>query len=326
MRAGRTGGRAPTGEGSRPTVLITGIAGGKGQVLARRLADRWRVVGVDRLPWRSAPRGVEVHVADLRKRPFQDLVRRRRPAAVVHLALVRHFQVGERERYDINVHGTRRLFEHCVRYGVRRVVVVSSATVYGALEDNPHYLTEEAALNASLLSPEIRDLVQADTLATTFLWRYPDLSTVVLRPVYLVGPSVHSVVCRYLRLRRVPMVLGFDPLFQVMHEEDGIEAIAQAVEVEGLRGVYNVAGPGAVPLSVVIREAGRRPLAVPELLLRPLVGRLFRARAFPFPEGSLPFIQYPCTVDGEAFRRATGFAARWSLRETLRSLGGGRAH
>ena len=307
---------------AKPRVLITGVAGGKGRLLARRLMDRYQVVGVDAQPWRGRPREVAVHQVDLRKRAFDDLLRDVRPEIVVHLALVRHFQVDAAERHHINIGGTRNLFDRCRELGVKRVVVLSSATVYGALADNGNYLKEDAPLNAALHSSEIRDLVQTDTYCTTQLWQHPRLQTVVLRPVNLVGPTVHSVICRYLApdLGWVPTILGFDPMFQVIHEDDLVEAVVKAMETRGLRGVFNVTGPGAVPLHTVISEAGRERLPLPGPLLRALVSRLFPLGLFPFPAGSLAFIEHPCTVDGKAFRAATGFRCLRTLPETLRSV------
>ena len=37
-------------------VLITGIAGGQGRLLARRLLENWEVCGADWVPW-EGPRG-----------------------------------------------------------------------------------------------------------------------------------------------------------------------------------------------------------------------------------------------------------------------------
>ena len=51
-------------------VLITGISGGQGRLLARRLREKYEVCGVDRVPWEGAPRGVRVHLVDIRKQRF----------------------------------------------------------------------------------------------------------------------------------------------------------------------------------------------------------------------------------------------------------------
>jgi UDP-glucose 4-epimerase len=142
------------------------------------------------------------------------------------MGFVRDFKSDITRRHDANLRGTKRLLDHCAHYGVQKVVVFSSGTVYGALHDNPFYMDEDRALEASRAYPEIRDLVEVDALATTFLWRYPHISTCVLRPVNVLGHYVRSMISEYLRLDRQPTVLGFDPLMQFIHEQDVVEAIA----------------------------------------------------------------------------------------------------
>ena len=73
-------------------LLITGIAGGQGRLVAKRVADEFDVSGVDRVPWEGHPNQIAVHTMDLRKKKFEDIFRRERPSAVVHLAFVRHFR------------------------------------------------------------------------------------------------------------------------------------------------------------------------------------------------------------------------------------------
>ena len=85
-------------------VLITGIGGGQGQLVARTLLRRQRgyqIVGVDRTPWEGRPRGVSMAVADLRKRKFEDVIRRERPDVIVHLASVRHFKSHPALRHEV---------------------------------------------------------------------------------------------------------------------------------------------------------------------------------------------------------------------------------
>jgi UDP-glucose 4-epimerase len=300
-------------------LLITGIAGGQGRLIARRVANLFDVSGVDRVPWEGHPRHLRIHLLDLRKKKLEDIFRSERPTAVVHLAFVRHFDLAPHVRHEVNVLGTKQLLEYCAAYGVRQLVVLSSAYVYGALPENPCYMTEDAALNVSRNYPEIRDLAEVDTLCSAFLWRYPQIKTSILRPVNTLGYYVHSAVGRYLKLDYVPTILGFDPMTQFIHEEDVAEAIALALEM-GTHGVFNVTGPGAVPLKVAIRETGGTPVPIPERLARIVFGNLFRLGLYPFPSGTINFVKYPCTVDGSPFRNATGFTPLFTLRDIFSSV------
>ncbi len=300
-------------------VLITGISGGQGRLLARRLLESFEVCGVDRVAWEGRPRDVQVHVVDLRKKKFEDVVRTEMPTAVVHMAFVRHFRVSDQVRHEVNVKGTKQVLDHCANYGVQKLVVLSSGYVYGAFPENPYYMDEDQPLSASRSYPEIRDLVEVDTLASAFLWKYPHIRTCVLRPVNVLGYYVHSMIGQYLRQRRVPVMMGFDPMMQFIHEEDVSEAIALALE-HGLQGVFNVAGPGAVPLSTAIRESGGTPIPLPEPLVAPLFARMFRWGLWPYPAGAIDFLKYPVTLSGKRFVEATNFRPLFGLEEIFHSV------
>jgi UDP-glucose 4-epimerase len=155
--------------------------------------------------------------------------------------------------------------------------------------------------------PDLADLVAADLYAGSALWRFPELDTTVLRLCYSLGPSGHGTLGTFLKGARIPTLLGFDPLFQFMHEEDAASAIVLAME-KRLRGVFNVVGGAPIPLSVIIRETGRRALPLPEFVYALALGRFGLPK---LPEGALQHIKYPVIADGSAFVRATGFAARW---------------
>ena len=303
-------------------VLITGIAGGQGQLVTRALLRReagYQVLGIDRRPWESRPRGVGMTLTDVRKRKFEGIVRRERPGVIVHLAGVRHFKAHPAVRLEINVNGTGRVLDFAITHGVRQVVVLSSSYVYGALPDNPYYMDESFPLNASRTYPEMRDLAEMDMLATASLWRNPEFTVTVLRPVSVLGYHIHSAIGRYLKRGRVPTVMGFNPMIQFMHEDDLTEAILLAIE-RGLRGVFNVVGPGAVPLHVALREVGSTAMPLPEPIVRPAITRLFQWGLYPFPPRAMDFAKYQCTLDGSRFHAATGFTPRFSLAETFASV------
>lgn len=300
-------------------VLITGIAGGQGRLLARRLLENYEVCGVDTVAWEGAPRGIRVQPVDLRKKKFEDVIRTELPTAIVHMGFVRHFRSDEKTRHDVNVRGTKQLLDHCVNHGVQKLVVLSSSYVYGAFPENPYFMDEDSPLSASRSYPEIRDLVEVDTLASAFLWRYPHIRTCVLRPVNVLGYYVHSMMAQYLRQRRIPTVMGFDPMMQFLHEEDLSEAIALALE-HGLQGVFNVVGPGEVPLHTAIRETEGSAWSVPEPILRPMFARLFKLGLIPYPPGALDYIKFPITLSGSRFVEATNFHPLFGLEEIFHSI------
>lgn len=286
-------------------VLIPGISGVLGHMVAHRLlAEGHEVIGIDKRPWPDAPPGVEMHHVDIRKRAAEDVFRKRRPQAVIHMATVTHLVARTEERYRINLGGTRAVFEHAVAYGVEHAIFVGRHTYYGAGPDSPLYHHEDDPPMAVTTFPELADLVAADLYACTSLWRFPDLVTTVLRFCYTLGPTGHGTLATFLRGPRVPTILGFDPLYQFMHERDVAAAIVLALQSR-IRGVYNVAGPQPVPLSVLIRDAGRAQIPLPEILFANLLGRFGLPR---LPRGALAHIKYPVVIDSDAFRKATGFA------------------
>lgn len=285
-------------------VLITGIAGKAGHLVTRCLLSQgYEVIGIDRRGWPDAPEGVTIYREDIRKRGAEEVFRSQRPDVVVHMATVTHLTQRSEDRYRINMQGTRAVFDHSHNYKVKQVIFVGRHTFYGASAESPLYPSEDAPPSSVNTFPELSDLVAADLYAGSALWRYPDLKTCVLRFCYTLGPACHGTLASFLKGKRVPSVLGFDPLFQFLHDEDMASAVCTAIGKE-VRGVFNVAGPMAIPLSVLIRECGRTQIPVPESIFRFAMGR---AGIPKLPRGAIAHIKYPIVTNAEAFTRATGF-------------------
>ena len=143
----------------------------------------------------------------------------------------------------------------------------------------------------------------------------------MLRPVNVLGYYVHSMIGQYLRERRVPTVLGFDPMMQFIHEEDVSEAIALALE-HGLQGVFNVTGPGAGAAAhrdPRDRRHARSPM--PELADAPALRAAASASGMlPYPAGAIDYLKYPVTVSGSRFVEATHFRPLFGLEEIFHSV------
>ncbi len=301
------------------TVLVTGISGNLGRALAKLLHTETHVIGLDRRPFPGKPKDLAHHQLDIRKARVEEVFRRHRPEALIHLGIMHDPRELRSEAHSFNVLGTHKILDLCVRHGVKKAVVLSSANVYGPRPDNSNFLPEETPLMAGERFSEMRDLIELDMYAQSFMWKHPELETVILRPVNIVGPTVRNAPSNYLRLERPVTVLGFDPMVQIIHEQDVCRALTLALR-PGLRGVFNVTGPGQLPLSAILRELGRHPIPVPHLLVRSLLRRAFEARLTSFPPEEVDHIQYLCIVDGSRFVREAGWSPAASLRETIRSV------
>lgn len=305
-----------SGEG---VVVVTGISGNLGRVVAKLLHRTERVAGIDRRPFIGKPKDVEHFQIDLRKKKTEDVFRKLPVKAIVHMGIMHDPRMSAEDHHNFNVLGTTRVLECAAKYGVKKLVVLSSANVYGPSPDNSNFLSEEAPLMAASRFPSVRDLIEVDMLAHGFFWRQPSVETVVLRPVHIVGPTIKNAPSNYLRLKRPMTLMGFDPMVQLIHMQDVGAALAAALR-PGLKGVYNLTGPGEVPLSTCFKELGARPIPVPHPIARGLLKSMFKYRLASYPPEELDHIQFLCMVDGARWRHETGWTPGTSMRDTIRGV------
>ncbi len=304
---------------AKPAVVLTGISGNLGRAMAKLLHTTERVIGIDRRPFVGKPKDVEHYQFDLRKKKVDDIFRRTKVKAIIHMGIMHDPRMTAEDHHSFNVLGTMRMLDCAAKCGVKKVVVLSSASVYGPSPDNSNFLTEDTPLMAASRFPSMRDLIEVDMLAHGFFWRHPEIETVVLRPVHVVGPTIKNAPSNYLRLKRPWALAGFDPMVQVVHMEDVARAVHEALK-PGRKGVYNVVGPGEVPLSAAFAELGHSPIPVPHVVARPLLKRLFKWHVAGYPPEELDHIQFLCMVDGSRWAKETGWTPKFSMRETLRSV------
>lgn len=296
-------------------VVITGIAGHFGRAVARRLHRSFEVVGVDRRPVRQMPKDIHIEQVDIRRRGVEDVFRRQRIDALIHLNIMHDPRALQEEHHQFNIVGTQKIFELCAEHRVPKVIVLSSADVYGPDPRNNQFLKEDAPLMGGQKFEAIRGLIALDMFCNASFWRYPEIETVILRPVHIVG-RVNNAPSRYLRLEQPLTLMGFDPMLQLIHAEDVVSAIELSLK-PGVRGVFNIAGPSPVPLSMVLRKLGRNPRALPEPILKTMLKTAWSLKLSSWPVPELDHIKYVCMVDDQMARQTLGFAPQFSLQEIL---------
>jgi UDP-glucose 4-epimerase len=301
-------------------ILITGIAGGLAQLVAQELLGRGNeIVGVDYRP-RPAElvREITFHQANYNKTGIEDVFRRNPPKAVLHLGRVGNLKMVAGKRFDLNVVGSTKVLEQCLRHGVEKLVVLSTFHIYGAHPANHVPITEEEPLRAGQSFPQLADAVQLDNQAVQWVYQHPQLHTVVLRPTNVVGPHVSNAMSQYLRQRTQIYLAGFNPMWQFVHERDMARAILLAFDGKAT-GVYNVAGAGELPLAKALELTGAHVLPVPDFVASTYL-RL-RGRFVPaLPAYFLDFFKYPCVISDAKFRKDFGYAPEMGLVQTIESV------
>src|SRR5215210_4981148 len=96
-------------------VVVTGISGRFGHIVARRLHHDlgWSIVGLDRRPMHGRPKDVEHHQVDLRSKKARDVFRSGDVDALVHLGVMHDPRARPAELYSWNITGTTKLLEYC---------------------------------------------------------------------------------------------------------------------------------------------------------------------------------------------------------------------
>ena len=157
-----------------------------------------------------------------------ELLRDEGVTTVCHLSFIEAERHSE-ANFDLNVIGTMKVFGACAQAGVRKVILKSSTAIYGASAANPAFLTEGYPLNGSRRTGTLRHLLEIEAFCNGFRGQAPGMTVTTLRFANIVGPTADTPMTRFLSTPATPRLLGFDPMLQVIHEDDVIGALAHAV-------------------------------------------------------------------------------------------------
>jgi nucleoside-diphosphate-sugar epimerase len=254
--------------------------------------------------------------------------------AVAHLAFI--VVKASARSYEINIEGSRNVFEAVAAARVPRLVYTSSVAAYGyhphgglLSEDTPARGTERHAYSRQKADVE---RILGETLAGSATETY------VFRPCIVAGPEAPALLdaVPYLRvehalpgwalraLGRVPRLRPVLPdhgvPFQLVHHDDVAAALVASVLASGEPGVYNLAGPGEVHFSDVAHELGWHAVRVPKRVLDATANMLGRIPGLEVQAGWLEAMRVPMLMDCSRARRELGWQPACDGRQTLHEL------
>lgn len=180
--------------------------------------------------------------------------------------------------------------------GVRHLVVVTSAMVYGARPDNEIPLPETSPLRSADTEGLVADLVDLEELLDKAREVHPGLRVTSVRPAALVGPGVDSIITRHFEAPRLLTLKGSRPRWQFCHVADLGSALVTVVHKQ-LGPVVAVAAPGSMSQDEVEASSGMRQVAVAASAAHGAAQRLHRLGVLPLPATDLAYVSDPWVVD-----------------------------
>jgi UDP-glucose 4-epimerase len=245
-----------------------------------------------------------------------EIFARENVSTVVHLAVRHNPHRNASAAHELHSVGTMYMLNACAAQQVKKIIVHSSTFCYGAFPNNPNFLAEDRPLRGGSHASFIRDRIDIENQMQAYQRQYPACVVTLLRPCATVGPNVDNFATRYLSRKICLTPLGFDPLMQLVHEDDVLQGFQLALEKDA-RGAFNIVGDGVLPLMTLLRLAGRISLPVASLLLYPTVQALWHTNVGIVPPGTVDFIRYLWVADGDKARRELGFKPRHTTREAV---------
>ena len=301
-------------------VLVTGSSGYLGSQVVSALSTRPDIatVALDvREPAQRLP-GVAYEVADIRAPEVDAIVARHRPQVVVHLAsIVTPGKKSNRElEYSVDVDGTRKVLEACVRHNVKRVIVSSSGAAYGYHPDNPQWLTESDPVrgNQSFAYSWHKRLVEE--MLADYRARLPQLEQIIFRIGTILGASTHNQITDLFEMPRLIAIRGSASPFVFIHDRDVVGAILHGVD-SSQTGIFNVAGDGVLGIHEIAERLGKRCLVLPAGVLRTALWLLKKLRLTQYGPEQLDFLRYRPVLDNTRLKEDFGYVPKLSSVEVF---------
>lgn len=293
------------------SILIIGISGGLAQIIKDLFLKKYPevyITGVDSRAVAHLTKHERVTYQTIKytRSHFEKIFRDDQYDLVIQLGRLSHRAAYTSDalshRLDVNLSGTRCILDLSLKFNVKKIILLSSYHVYGALSDNPVFLNEDQPLRGSIKHRELRDVIEMDQMSSNWMWKnQKKIKTVILRPCTVVGPKINNLMMKYLLTSYAPVCSDFNPMLQFLHEFDLANIIVRSsLELE--TGIYNIA-----PKECISLQRAKSLLDIPTL---PIPSFFLSAAAkmtdtlWIFPQYMLDFIKYSCVIDSTLLKQS----------------------
>jgi UDP-glucose 4-epimerase len=298
-------------------ILITGVSGYFGKKLVSFFETKpevERITGIDIKPLNITSKKLEFIKCDVRD-GLEKVFNGRGLDCVIHTAYILPPIHNIALMEDINVNGTKNVLSSAARHRVGQIMDCSSTTAYGFHSDNPPLLTEESPLRGNGDFTYAKNKRELEDWAREFEKANPDISFIVIRPCFVVGPGFTNPLAKHLCKKICILPWKMAP-FQFIHEDDLVEIMYLLLK-NNKAGVFNLAADGAMTFDEMLGLLGGWPLKIPIWLLWPLNNLMWYLRVSfitEFPSPCLNLMQYPWIASNSKIKTELGYSFKYSTK------------
>jgi UDP-glucose 4-epimerase len=319
------------------TVAVTGPTGDIGKPVLRKLEEAReikRIIGMARRPFDPASLGLsrtEYRQGDVTRREDVDALVDGADV-VVHLAFM--IIAGSAQSREVNLTGSRNVFEAAAEAGAKRLVYASSVAAYGFHSDNPQPLTEDVPPRGTDAHPYSAMKAEVEGLLASVL-EGAKTDAYIFRPCIVAGPEALTLIdmIPYVQIgERLPRAVRdlFDSVpvlkpvlpdpgvpFQLVHHDDVALAVRSAVLGRGKAGIYNLAGPGEIRMRDLAAALGYYSVPVPDLAVDAMSEVVARLPWVPDEARWVEAVRVPVLMDTAKARSELRWRPQYDALETL---------
>ena len=298
-------------------VLVIGGAGFIGKYLVKSLIENGNVITIFDNFSNSSKKSIS-HLIDIGAKVIEGDITKpdeisdavKDQEIIIHLAAKISVQESIRnpsETFQVNVDGTKNVLVACEKNGVKKIIIASSAAVYGkSLPDIK--LTEESKTNP--ISPYGESKVKMEQMIKNFIPEH-DINCIILRffNIYGVGQSDEyaGVITKFIKriTQNKPLEIFGDGLQtrDFVSVYDVINSIQNAISNDK-NGTYNI----ATGKSITIRSLAKQMIL--------LSGKKLEIKFAPSKKGEIKHSQ----ADISLAKNNLGYYPKFELREGIKQL------
>jgi len=304
-------------------IAITGSSAHLASVLLPILCARKdvsEIVGIDIKPTNFSHPKFQQHILDIRNKDLS--ITLKGSNVLIHLAFIVLCSTLKKEKSnrdlirDINVNGSINVFTQATQLGIKKIIHLSSAVVYGAWPSNPNQITEtqNRKVMGGFSYAEDKNAVEdwIENHITT-----SDSIFIRLRPHVILGPYSQPFLISLIKQPFYPYFANPQPLTQCIWEDDVASAINHSIDHKH-SSTFNLAADPPMSFKAMIKASHSLAVPLPMSIVTFIHKLLWRFSEKGEEPGWLEGVPHSLTISSDKAKKELNWTPRYSTEECIR--------